>query len=89
MNDVITRNIEEIQTGFQAFRDIGAIDFIYLIIIACVIIVGMWIVMKIAGTLLKLVVVAAMAVAVGFMMFGFDPMGLGTLLTNYIDQFHW
>ena len=78
MNDAITRNFSEIQSGLRGLSEIQLADFAQIALLALAVIVGVYLLLKIAGKIIKIVVVVGILLVIGFVLFGFDPMGIGS-----------
>ena len=86
MNDAITRNFNEIQTGLKSLQDVNIADVLLIGLLAVAIIGGIVLIVKVAGRVLKLILVLAILIVGGFILFGFDPVGIGSHIMHYVDR---
>ena len=87
MNDHITRNISEIQTGLKSLEDVNIGDVLFIILLAAAIIAGVYLLLNVAGRLIKVVIIIGITAVILFVLFGFDPMGLGSHILHYWERF--
>lgn len=86
-SDYITdgdETLSSIKSGVKSITSMNIEDLVQLVIIVAVIVVCILIVLKISGTVAKWAVAIILILAFSFVVYGLDPMGYGTIVSDYI-----